>query len=133
MSSFIAMSVVIFIISSLFYGIFNENVKPIRFKDKLDIGYISEPVRPIEPITIIIKEKKNVDKQKPKTTIASSTRSHSVDIPNPPDSKLLIDCIDFLALMGIPKRKAKAEAEIIFERNSNIKTAQDFINIYTRK
>lgn len=45
---------------------------------------------------------------------------------------ILQDCTDALIALGVPKRKAKAEANNILE-NSNIKTVQDFITEYGKR
>ena len=49
------------------------------------------------------------------------------------DETLLKDCIDVVIGLGTSKRKAKAEVEIIFENNPEIKSVQQFITEYGKK
>ena len=98
-------------IVGLIYGIISDKVEPLRFSDKFDIGYIrdEEPEHQIQAVVTTTVEK-----------------------PKPPVNPILQDCADFLMVMGVPSRKARAEAEILLQ-NKNIKTVQDFIKEYTKK
>jgi hypothetical protein len=101
----------------LLYGIVNTNVEPIRFSDKFDIGYIRDVADPEDEI------------------VTAAVVTEAVVKPEPvkkQESPILQDCVDFLVVMGVPKRKAKAQASQLIEDN-NITTVEDFIKEYTKK
>ena len=86
-----------------------------KISDNFEIGYIQEPEpQPQQVVVKVVKEQK-VAKQE--------------EVKNP----ILNDCKDALISLGVPKRKAKAEVEIIFDRNPNIKTVQEFITEYGKR
>ena len=101
----------------LLYGIVNTNVEPIRFSDKFEIGYIRDVADPEDEI------------------VTAAVVTEAVVKPEPvkkQESPILQDCVDFLVVMGVPKRKAKAQASQLIEDN-NITTVEDFIKEYTKK
>jgi hypothetical protein len=104
-------------IVGLLYGIVNTNVEPIRFSDKFDIGYIRDVADPEDEI------------------VTAAVVTEAVVKPEPvkkEESPILQDCVDFLVVMGVPKRKAKAQAKQLVEDN-DITTVEDFIKEYTKK
>ena len=110
-------SIVISAVVGLLYGIANSNVEPIRFSDKFDIGYIRDVADPEDEI------------------VTAAVVTEAVVKPEPvkkQESPILQDCVDFLVVMGVPKRKAKAQASQLIEDN-NITTVEDFIKEYTKK
>lgn len=110
-------SIVISALVGLLYGIVNTNVEPIRFSDKFDIGYIRDVADPEDEI------------------VTAAVVTEAVVKPEPvkkQESPILQDCVDFLVVMGVPKRKAKAQASQLIEDN-NITTVEDFIKEYTKK
>jgi len=102
----------------LLYGIVNTNVEPIRFSDKFDIGYIRDVADPEDEIVTAAVVTEAVVKPEP-------VKMQEVNA-------ILQDCVDFLVVMGVPKRKAKAQASQLIEDN-NITTVEDFIKEYTKK
>jgi len=110
-------SIGISVLVGLLYGIVNTNVEPIRFSDKFDIGYIRDVADPEDEI------------------VTAAVVTEAVVKPEPvkkQESPILQDCVDFLVVMGVPKRKAKAQASQLIEDN-NITTVEDFIKEYTKK
>lgn len=98
------------------YCFLNPPKDSIKFSDKFEIGYIDEPTQP------------QVSKPKPKA------RQVKVDVSVKEEvNPIFNDCRDALVSLGVPKRKAKAEVEVIFDRNPNIKTVQEFITEYGKK
>lgn len=76
-----------------------------EISDRFDVGYYDEP----EPKQVTVKVKKE-------------------KVVNP----ILQDCTDALIALGVPKRKAKAEAENIL-KNDKITTVQEFITEYGKR
>jgi len=104
-------------LGGLLYGIVNTNVEPIRFSDKFDIGYIRDVADTENEI------------------VTAAVVAEVVTKPEPvkeKESPILRDCIDFLVVMGVPKRKANQQAKQLIEDN-NITTVEDFIKEYTKK
>ena len=66
-------SIIIYVFSCFLYGVISDNVKPLKFSDKFDLGYIEDceekPTVPVKTIATVkkVKEKTPVP-QKPKTT-----------------------------------------------------------------
>ena len=66
-------SIIIYVFSCLLYGMISDNVKPLKFSDKFDLGYIEDrEEKPTAPAKTIVTVSKTVKKkpvpQKPKTT-----------------------------------------------------------------
>ena len=66
-------SIIIYVFSCLLYGMISDNVKPFKFSDKFDLGYIEDreetPVTPSNTVVTVSKvAKKKSIPQKPKTT-----------------------------------------------------------------
>lgn len=102
------------------YCFLNPPKDSIKFSDKFEIGYIDEPTQ------------SQVNKPKPKPK--PKAKQVKVDVSVKEEvNPIFNDCRDVLVSLGVPKRKAKAEVEVIFERNPNIKTVQEFITEYGKK
>lgn len=76
-----------------------------EISDRFDVGYYDEPET--KKVSVEVKKEK-------------------------PVSPILQDCTDTLVALGVPKRKAKAQAKSILE-NGNIKTVQEFITEYGKR
>jgi len=82
-----------------------------EISDRFDIGYIDEP--PEKTVNVVVKKEKKKQKKK--------------------ENPLLKDCSEVLFSLGVPKRKATAEANIILDKNPSIKTVQEFITEYGKR
>lgn len=120
-----------------------DGIKPIS--DKFELGYIEEDVLPAIPIQAqVVEEYDELKDLKRQVEIAKLRQQlHDLNNPNPltkPTQKpkrtkpaIFDDCVSALTGLGTPARKAKAEAQNIFDRNPNIKTVQDFITEYGKR
>lgn len=140
---FIAMFIVFVVACSFSIGWAKaDGIKP--FTDKFELGYIEDsPVEQnvLEPVVEEYDELKDLER---KVKIAKLKKQlHDINNPKPsvkPDKKskpskpaVFDDCISALTGLGTPARKAKAEAQVIFEKNPNIKTVQEFITEYGKR
>ena len=122
-----------------------DGIKPIS--DKFDLGYIEDyPVEQTGVVTAVVEEYDELKDLERKVKIAKLKKQLD-DLNNPPPPKkppikpvkkpstpsVFDDCVSALIGLGTPARKAKAEAQNIFDRNPNIKTVQDFITEYGKR
>ena len=143
---FIAMFIVFVVACSFSIGWAKaDGIKP--FTDKFELGYIED--RPIEQNVLepVVQEYEELKDLERKVKIAKLKKQlHDINNPKPsvrsvkPDKKskpskpaVFDDCISALTGLGTPARKAKAEAQVIFEKNPNIKTVQEFITEYGKR
>lgn len=121
-----------------------DGIKPIT--DKFDLGYIEDrPLEVLEPRKSTIKVKqveehdelKDLERQvkiaKLKKQLHDLNNPESPKESKPSKSPIFDDCVSALTALGSPARKAKAEAQVIFDRNPNIKTVQEFITEYGKR
>ena len=114
----------------LLYGLF-AGAKPIKFSDNFDLGYIrdNDPSKTIE----VEAEKDELEELKRQVEIAK-LRKQLKELQNPTaDDSLMKDCVDALVGLGTPARKAKTEAQTIFDKNPSIKTVQEFITEHGKR
>jgi len=109
MENFLALVISYSIIGYVVYCFLFPPKDCIEISDRFDIGYIDEPeVKEVKEVKVkVVKEEKKI---------------------NP----ILQDCTDTLIALGVPKRKAKAQADNILQ-NTNIKTVQEFITEYGKR
>jgi len=113
------------------YGYHSKNVEPLDFSniDNFDLGYIRDE----QPQVVVDVEYDELKELKRKVEIAKLKKQLS-ELEEPSFDKVLFkDCVDALTGLGTPARKAKAEAQSIFEKNPNIKTVQEFITEYGKR
>lgn len=120
-----------------------DGIKPIS--DKFELGYIEEDVLPVTPVQAqVVEEYDELKDLKRQVEIAKLKQQlHDLNNPKPPikpaqrpkptKPAIFDDCVSALVGLGTPTRKAKAEAQIIFDKNPNIKTVQDFITEYGKR
>jgi len=106
MENFLAFCITWSIIGYTIYCFIFPPKDSCEISDKFNLGYVDEPSE--KTVNVVIKKEKK-------------------------ENPLFKDCTEALVSLGVPKRKAKAEAQIIFDRNPNIKTVQDFITEYGKK
>jgi hypothetical protein len=123
-----------------------DGIKPIT--DKFELGYIED--YPVEKTGVVIPVAEEYDELKDlerKVKIAKLKKQlyelnnpkvveqpkKPVEQPKPSKPPIFDDCVSALVALGTPARKAKAEAQIIFDRKPNIKTVQDFITEYGKR
>ena len=110
------------------YGVCSENVKPLTFSDKFDIGYIdnNEPddnervvvVNQPNPPKTKIKSKKKKKNKKPKSKPI---------IKSEPNEQLMRDCTSALVGLGIKKMEAKRATTTFFDKNPKVTTVEEFV------
>jgi|TARA_B100000085_G_scaffold25869_1_gene21641 hypothetical protein len=127
------------------YGYHSKNVEPHDFSniDNFDLGYIRDEqpqvvvdveydeLKDLERKVKIAKLKKqlnDLNSPKPKPETTKTTKQSKASKP-----AIFDDCVSALVGLGSPVRKAKAEAQVIFEKNPNIKTVQEFITEYGKQ
>ncbi len=120
-----------------------DGIKP--FSDKFELGYIEEDVLPVTPVQIQVAEEYDELKDLERQVKIAKLKKQLYDINNPkPPIKptkrskpikpaIFDDCVSALIGLGTPARKAKAETQIIFGKNPNIKTVQEFITEYGKR
>lgn len=120
-----------------------DGIKPIS--DKFELGYIEEDVLPVTPVQAqVVEEYDELKDLKRQVEIAKLKQQlHDLNNPKPPikptqrpkstKPAIFDDCVSALVGLGTPTRKAKAEAQIIFDKNPDIKTVQDFITEYGKR
>ncbi len=149
---FIAMFIVFVVACSFSIGwAKTDGIKP--FTDKFELGYIEdypvEQTATVTPTTEDYDEVKDLKKQieiaklkkqlrqlnKPPEIkkVSKTSRPNKPKQQKPEKSPIFDDCVSALIGLGTPARKAKAEAQTIFEKNSNIKTVQEFITEYGKR
>ena len=120
-----------------------DGIKPIT--DKFELGYIED--YPVEQTGVVIPVAEEYDELKDlkrQVEIAKLKQQlHDLNNPKPPikptqrpkptKPAVFDDCVSALIGLGTPARKAKAEAQNIFDRNPNIKTVQEFITEYGKR
>ena len=119
---------------SFLLGFFSDNVEPIKFTDKFDLGYIEDkPVNQSYVQATVVEEYDELKDLKRQVEIAR-LKKQLKELQKPVfDNDLFKDCVDALTGLGTAPRKAKAEAQILFEKNPNIKTVQEFITEYGKR
>lgn len=141
---FIAMFIVfVFAVSFSIGWAKADGIKPIS--DKFELGYIEEDAPSIIPVQAqVVEEYDELKDLKRQVEIAKLKQQlHDLNNPKPPikptqkpkptKPAIFDDCVSALVGLGTPTRKAKAEAQIIFDKNPNIKTVQDFITEYGKR
>ncbi len=141
---FIAMFIVFVVACSFSIGWAKaDGIKPIS--DKFELGYIEEDVLQEIPVQAqIVEEYDELEDLKRQVEIAKLKQQlHDLNNPKPPikptqkpkttKPAIFDDCVSALVTLGTPARKAKAETQIIFDTNPNIKTVQDFITEYGKR
>jgi hypothetical protein len=124
-----------------------DGTKP--FSDKFDLGYIED--YPLEPNATIVVDDYDELKDLERQVKIAKLKKQLQDLNEPPEPKqtkkkapkqqpkqpskpaIFDDCVSALIGLGTPARKAKAEVQIIFDRNPNIKTVQEFITEYGKR
>lgn len=137
LAQYVAAGCFVWVAYNLVYGMKNpQKCSPIGIPDKIPLGYIDDNHIPVtmsveedelqslEREVKIAKLREQLAKLKANQTHAS-TKSGVNPIFN--------DCVDALVGLGTPARKAKAEAQAIFDENPSIKTVQDFITEYGKR
>jgi len=119
---------------SFLVGIFSDNVKPIKLTDKFDLGYIEDkPVAQNYSQVTVAEEYDELKDLKRKVEI-EKLKKQLRELQKPVfDDDLFRDCVDALTGLGTSPRKAKAETQVLFEKNPNIKTVQEFIREYGKR
>ena len=120
-----------------------DGTKPIS--DRFELGYVEDyPVEQNYLEAVIVDEYDELKDLKRQVEIAKLKQQlHDLNNPKPPikpterpkptKPAIFDDCISALVGLGTPTRKAKAEAQIIFDKNPNIKTVQEFITEYGKR
>jgi len=138
----ILFSLVIIFTVSFLVGVFNKNAKPLNISNKFDLGYIDD-VKPstVARPSVAAKDdeleslKKQIEIARLRKQLSSLQNSSKLNV-KPEKQKinpLLDDCCSVLVSLGVPKRKARAEAEIVLQSSPSIKTVQDFITEYGKR
>lgn len=108
-------------------GVNNEDVKPLSFPDRFDIGYIDDP-----PPQVVVVEKqvkpKRKKKQQPKKVVPQKTTEKSCQ-----DDQLRQDCVDALVALGTKRGEARRAAAQCLAANPQIKTVNEFIPIVFKR
>jgi hypothetical protein len=126
--------VVLFTLSAI-AGFFSKTTKPLQLSNNFDLGYVRDDEVFEEPqeVQIVVEEKDELKELKRQVEIAK-LKKQLAELQKPAfDNNLMKDCVDALTGLGTPVRKAKAEAQNIFEKNPNIKTVQEFITEYGKR
>ena len=77
--------------------------------------------------------KRQVEIAKLKKQLAGLQNPTEQGASEPKVNVLLDACQAALVSLGVPKRKAKAEADVVLQSNPSIKTVQDFITEYGKR
>ena len=119
-----------YIAINFFVGLFSPDAKPLS--DRFELGYIDDNDSN-DKVEVAIEEKDELQELRRQVEIAKLKKQLS-ELEEPSfDKALFNDCVDALTGLGTPARKAKAETQVIFEKNPNIKTVQDFITEYGKR
>ena len=119
-----------YIAINFFVGLFSPDAKPLS--DRFELGYIDDNDSN-DKVEVAIEEKDELQELRRQVEIAKLKKQLS-ELEEPSFDKVLFnDCVDALTGLGTPARKAKAEAQTIFEKNPNIKTVQEFITEYGKR
>lgn len=119
-----------YIAINFFVGLFSPEAKPLS--DRFELGYINDNDSN-DKVEVAIEEKDELQELRRQVEIAKLKKQLS-ELEEPSfDKALFNDCVDALTGLGTPARKAKAEAQTIFEKNPNIKTVQEFITEYGKR
>ena len=131
-------SIVFAVIIGILYGIYFD-VKPIKFSDKFDLGYVRKD-EPSQTFKGIIEEdeletlKKEVEIAKLRKQLVElkARQVHAPNSKNKPKDQvdvnpIIKDCIDALVSMGEKKSVARATVNKYFASNPNTKTVEEFI------
>ncbi len=119
-----------YIAINFFVGLFSPEAKPLS--DRFELGYIDDNDSNGK-VEVAIEEKDELQELRRQVEIAKLKKQLS-ELEEPSFDKVLFkDCVDALTGLGTPARKAKAEAQTIFEKNPNIKTVQEFITEYGKR
>lgn len=119
-----------YIAINFFVGLFSSDAKPLS--DRFELGYIDDNDSS-DKVEVAIEEKDELQELRRQVEIAK-LKKQLAELEEPSfDEALFNDCVDALTGLGTPARKAKAEAQNIFEKNPNIKTVQEFITEYGKR
>jgi hypothetical protein len=122
----------VYIMVNFFVGMFSSSVEPINLSE-IELGYIKETAEELPTIQTeddelkVLERRVKIAKLKMQLEELEGSKTKSID------ETLLKDCIDVVIGLGTSKRKAKAEVEIIFENNPEIKSVQQFITEYGKR
>ena len=127
------------------YGVCSENVKPLTFSDKFDIGYIDDNKPDANELVVVAnqpkpktkptkKKKKKKKNKKPKSKpiikseplIQPEPKSESPIQPEP-NEQLMRDCASALVALGTKKMDAKRATTTFFDKNPKVTTVEEFI------
>jgi hypothetical protein len=140
LAQLIAASMVIIFTCSVLYGLFSNNVKPLKVSNKFDLGYIVED-EITQQYEVVVEEQDELKVLKREVEIAKlrkqlvELKARQVHAPNsknkPKDqvdvNPIIKDCIDALVSMGEKKSVARATVNKYFASNPNTKTVEEFI------
>jgi hypothetical protein len=134
----ILFSLVIIFTVSFLVGVFNKNAKPLNISNKFDLGYIDDVKPQAVARPSVATKDDELESLKKQIEIARLRKQlSSLQNSSKPITKkvnpLLDDCCSALVSFGVPKRKARAEAEIILQSSPSIKTVQEFITEYGKR
>jgi len=140
---YIAMFMIFVMAISFSIGCYKrDGIKP--FTDKFELGYIEDTL-PMSPSYVQVVDEYDELKDLERQVKIAKLKKQLTEINNPkPPRKPAVkskpskpaifdDCVSALVGLGTPARKAKAEAQIIFDKNPNIKTVQEFITEYGKR
>lgn len=128
----VSVSCVVWVCYNIVFGIKNPEKSAPVISDNFQLGYIDSP-QSSTVVTAQIQEVDELQKLKRQVEMAK-LKKQLAELEEPSfDKALFNDCVDALTGLGTPARKAKAEAQTIFEKNPNIKTVQEFITEYGKR
>jgi hypothetical protein len=104
-------------------GLMDENVKPLEFPERFDIGYIDEPQQQV----VVVQEKPKKKKKKRKSAPNTGPR-HVCTKPKGPSDELLNDCVGALVSLGTRRGEARRVAAKTLVEKPGIETVEKFIN-----
>jgi len=138
---FLALSLTVYFVCCFIYGIHNKNVKPIKFSDKFELGYVEDNQThiPIDVTVADVSEKELINKleNQLKSMQSKISKMEKQKTKKPKqkleDSQLFNDCVTALMSLGY-KQKTLAKKEVAdFLSKNEISSAEQFIAEFFKK
>jgi outer membrane biosynthesis protein TonB len=108
------------------YGVCSENVKPLTFSDKFDLGYIDDNEPDTNELVVVNQPKPKTKPKKKKKKKNKQPKSKPI-IKSEPNEQLMRDCTSALVGLGIKKMEAKRATTTFLDKNPTVTTVEEFV------
>ena len=132
MAYLIAGFIIIYVIASFINGYYNKKIKPFKFTDRFELGYI-EDNQPSVPVDVVItdnsEEKLISEMEKQIKTLQSKlSKIEKKEAKKPKEDQLFNDCVATLMTLGYKSKRVAKNDVSDFLVNNDISSVDQFVN-----